>query len=105
MKSKRNIVPRPIFQILNWSLEKKTLRVTILPLSPLGPQVDSFEQEFTEKVGVAYALAVSSRIGRHAFDPCGDGGGPGDEINECIFIDLHRECKPNCISGSESGFY
>ena len=27
---------------------------------PLGPMVDAFEQEFAERVGIPYALAVSS---------------------------------------------
>jgi pyridoxal phosphate-dependent aminotransferase EpsN len=29
-------------------------------IAPLGPMVDAFEQEFADKVGMAYALAVSS---------------------------------------------
>ena len=29
-------------------------------IAPLGPMVDAFEQEFAEKVGIAYAVAVSS---------------------------------------------
>jgi dTDP-4-amino-4,6-dideoxygalactose transaminase len=31
-------------------------------IAPLGPQVDAFEREFTEKVGIAHAVAVSSGI-------------------------------------------
>ena len=29
-------------------------------IAPLGPMVDAFEHEFTEKVGIAHAVAVSS---------------------------------------------
>ncbi len=29
-------------------------------IAPLGPMVDAFEQEFAEKVGTPYSLAVSS---------------------------------------------
>ncbi len=29
-------------------------------VAPLGPMVDAFEREFAEKVGIPYAVAVSS---------------------------------------------
>jgi len=29
-------------------------------IAPLGPMVNAFEQEFAEKVGIPYAVAVSS---------------------------------------------
>ena len=29
-------------------------------IAPLGPQVDAFEQEFTEKIDIPYAVALSS---------------------------------------------
>jgi dTDP-4-amino-4,6-dideoxygalactose transaminase len=29
-------------------------------VSPLGPMVDAFEREFADKVGILYAVAVSS---------------------------------------------
>ncbi len=29
-------------------------------IAPLGPMVDAFEQEFSKKVGIAHAVAVSS---------------------------------------------
>lgn len=29
-------------------------------IAPLGPQVDTFELEFAEKVGIPHAVAVSS---------------------------------------------
>ena len=29
-------------------------------IAPLGPEVDAFEKEFSEKVGIDHALAVSS---------------------------------------------
>jgi len=29
-------------------------------IAPLGPQVNAFEREFAEKVGIPYAVAVSS---------------------------------------------
>ena len=31
-------------------------------IAPLGPQVDAFEREFCEKVGISYAAAVSSGL-------------------------------------------
>ena len=49
-------------------------------VAPLGPQVDAFEREFAEKVGVPYALAVSSgtaamHLALRVLDI-----GPGDEV-------------------------
>jgi len=32
-------------------------------IAPLGPQVDAFEREFAEKVGIPQALAVASGTG------------------------------------------
>lgn len=32
-------------------------------VAPLGPMVDAFEKEFAEKVGIPYAVAVSSGTG------------------------------------------
>jgi len=29
-------------------------------IAPLGPMVDAFEQKFSEKVGISYAVAVAS---------------------------------------------
>ncbi len=32
-------------------------------IAPLGPMVDAFKREFAEKVGIPYAVAVSSGTG------------------------------------------
>ena len=47
---------------------------------PLGPMVDAFEQEFAERVGIHYTLAVSSgtaamHLALRVLDV-----GPGDEV-------------------------
>ena len=42
-------------------------------VAPLGPMVDAFEQEFAEKVGIHYAVAVASGTAampwRNSFTP------------------------------------
>ncbi|MCD6298367.1 MAG: aminotransferase class I/II-fold pyridoxal phosphate-dependent enzyme [Deltaproteobacteria bacterium] len=49
-------------------------------IAPLGPQVDAFECEFAEKVGVPYAVALSSgTAAMHLALRC-LGVGPGDEV-------------------------
>ncbi len=49
-------------------------------IAPLGPMVDAFEREFTEKVGISHAVALSS--GTAAIHMALDilGVGPGDEV-------------------------
>ena len=49
-------------------------------IAPLGPQVDAFEREFADKVGVAHALAVSSGTAAMHLALRLLGIGPGDEI-------------------------
>ena len=49
-------------------------------IAPLGPMVDTFEQEFAERVGIHYTLAVSSgtaamHLALRVLDV-----GPGDEV-------------------------
>jgi dTDP-4-amino-4,6-dideoxygalactose transaminase len=49
-------------------------------IAPLGPQVDAFEQEFAEYVGMPYAVALSSgtaamHLALHVL-----GVGPGDKV-------------------------
>ncbi len=49
-------------------------------IAPLGPQVDAFEQEFAEKVGAKYALALSSGTAALHLALIHLGVGPGDEV-------------------------
>ncbi len=49
-------------------------------VAPLGPQVDAFEQEFAEKVGARYALALSSGTAALHLALIHLGVGPGDEV-------------------------
>jgi len=49
-------------------------------IAPLGPQVDAFEQEFANKVGIAHAVAVSSGTAAMHLALRVLGVGPGDEI-------------------------
>jgi pyridoxal phosphate-dependent aminotransferase EpsN len=49
-------------------------------IAPLGPQVDAFEREFCEKVGISYAAAVSSGTAAMHLALHLIGVGPGDEV-------------------------
>lgn len=49
-------------------------------IAPLGPQVDAFEREFSEKTGVRHALAVSSGTAAMHLALRILGVGPGDEV-------------------------
>jgi len=49
-------------------------------IAPLGPQVDAFEQEFTQKIGAKYALALSSGTAAIHLSLVHLGVGPGDEV-------------------------
>lgn len=49
-------------------------------IAPLGPQVDAFEQEFIEKSGIRYAVAVSSGTAAIHLALRNLGIGPGDEV-------------------------
>jgi len=49
-------------------------------IAPLAPQVDTFEQEFAEKVGIAHAVAVSSGTAAMHLALRALGIGPGDEV-------------------------
>ncbi|MGV8073280.1 MAG: DegT/DnrJ/EryC1/StrS family aminotransferase [Syntrophobacteraceae bacterium] len=49
-------------------------------IAPLGPQVDAFEREFSEKVGVANAVALSSGTAAMHLALRILGVGPGDEV-------------------------
>ena len=54
------------------------MKVTIL--RHLGPQVDAFEKEFTEKIGIAYAVALSSGTAAMHLALKGLGVKPGDDV-------------------------
>ncbi len=49
-------------------------------IAPLGPQVDAFEREFCEKVGIRHAVAVSSGTAAIHLALRNLGVGPGDEV-------------------------
>jgi len=49
-------------------------------IAPLGPMVDAFEQEFAEKVGIPYAVAVVSGTAAMHLSLRVLGMGPGDEV-------------------------
>jgi dTDP-4-amino-4,6-dideoxygalactose transaminase len=49
-------------------------------IAPLGPQVDAFEQEFAEKTGAEYAVALSSGTAAIHLALIHLGIGPGDEV-------------------------
>jgi dTDP-4-amino-4,6-dideoxygalactose transaminase len=49
-------------------------------IAPLGPQVEAFEREFAEAVGVPHALAVSSGTAAIHLALILAGVGPGDEV-------------------------
>ncbi len=49
-------------------------------IAPLGPQVEAFEQEFAEKVGAKYALALSAGTAAIHLALIHLGVGPGDEV-------------------------
>ena len=49
-------------------------------IAPLGPQVDAFEQEFAEMVGISHALALSSGTAAMHLALRVLGVRPGDEV-------------------------
>ncbi len=49
-------------------------------IAPLGPEVDKFEQEFSELIGAKYALALSSGTSAIHLALIHLGIGPGDEV-------------------------
>jgi len=49
-------------------------------IAPLGPQVDAFEQKFAKKVGISYAVAVTSGTAAMHLALRNLGIGPGDEV-------------------------
>lgn len=49
-------------------------------IAPLGPQVDLFEREFSEKIGIPYSVALSSGTAAIHLALCILGVGQGDEV-------------------------
>ena len=49
-------------------------------IAPLGPDVDAFEAEFAERVGVGHAVALSSGTAALHLSLLMLGVGPGDEV-------------------------
>lgn len=54
-------------------------------IAPLGPDVDAFEQEFAEKVGVTHAVALSSGTAALHLALLAAGVQPGDEVLTSTF--------------------
>ena len=63
-------------------------------IAPLGPQVDAFEQEFAEKIGAKYALALSSGTAAIHLALIHLGVKPGDEV---IVSDLTFAASANPV--------
>ena len=49
-------------------------------IAPLGPQIDAFEREFSEKVGIPYTVALSSGTSAMHLAIKSLGAGSGDEV-------------------------
>lgn len=49
-------------------------------IAPAGPQIEAFERDFSERVGIPYALAVSSGTAAMHLALKALGVGPGDEV-------------------------
>ncbi len=49
-------------------------------IAPLGPQVDAFEKEFSEKVGISHSVALSSGTAAIHLALIQSGVGPGDTV-------------------------
>ena len=54
-------------------------------IAPLGPEVDAFEREFAEKIGVAHAVALSSGTAALHLALLAAGVEPGDEVLTSTF--------------------
>ena len=80
-------------------------------IAPLGPQVDAFEREFAEKVGIPYAVAVSSGTAAMHLALRILGVGQGDEViaSTLTFIGgvtpiLFQEATPVFIDSDKSSW-
>ncbi len=49
-------------------------------IAPLGPQINAFEKEFSDLIGIHHCVALSSGTGAMHLVPRDIGVGPGDEI-------------------------
>jgi dTDP-4-amino-4,6-dideoxygalactose transaminase len=72
-------------------------------IAPLGPEVNAFEQEFAEFVGLPYCLALSSGTAAMHLALAHLGVGPGDEVlaSTLTFI---GSVSPICFLGAEPVF-
>src|SRR5438067_6698620 len=80
-------------------------------IAPVGPQLDAFEQEFAEAVGVPHAVAVNSGTAALHLALQLAGVGPGDEVlvsmltfaasaNPVVYLVQYHET--HCAMGSSS---
>ena len=72
-------------------------------VAPLGPQVDAFEQEFAELVGVPNALALSSGTAALHLALVVLGIGPGDEV-ACSSFTFSASANPIVYAGATPVF-
>ena len=80
-------------------------------IAPLWPQVDAFEREFAEYVGIAHCVALSSGTAamhlalRGLEVGTGSRGQRSEARSVCFVVDLHRECNAGGVSGCDAGVY
>jgi dTDP-4-amino-4,6-dideoxygalactose transaminase len=72
-------------------------------IAPLGPDVDAFEAEFAEFVGVGHAVALSSGTAALHLALLLEGVGPGDEVLVPSFTFI-ATASPVCYVGAEPVF-
>ena len=72
-------------------------------VAPLGPQVDAFEQELAEQVGVPNALALSSGTAALHLALVVLGIGPGDEV-ACSSFTFSASANPIVYTGAAPVF-
>ncbi|MCK4389810.1 MAG: DegT/DnrJ/EryC1/StrS family aminotransferase [Desulfobacterales bacterium] len=77
-KSKRIFLSPPHMSGLELEFVQEAFQSNYI--APLGPQVDAFEREFSEKVGIPHAVAVSSGTAAVHLALRGLGVGHGDEV-------------------------
>lgn len=78
MSEKRIYLSPPHMSGLEWQFLQEAFESGWI--APLGPQVDTFEQEFAEKVGAKHALALSAGTAAIHLALIHLGVGPGDEV-------------------------
>jgi len=73
-------------------------------IAPLGPQVDAFEREFAERVGVAHAAALSSGTAALHLALELAGVRPGDRVL-CSTLTFVASANPILLCRSKTSFH